>query len=168
MPRSRQRGFTLLELMVTVGIVGILASVAIPTFQLLVMRAKTAERRVVMAAVHRGVQQMYIANGSIPGGYVFGVANPAWPPTQLKRTFQPNAAGWITLRDYLEVEGACYYTYYFQAQEGPPADLYVWAAGDLDGDNLQSWKTMHFLRNVGAYVLDSESPVPGLEDAATF
>ena len=52
LPRGRSRtGFTLLELMIAVSIVGVLAAVAIPAFLTYQLRSKTAEAKTNLAAM---------------------------------------------------------------------------------------------------------------------
>ena len=48
MNRSMQKGFTLIELMIVVAIIGILAAVALPAYQDYTIRAKNSE--VILAA----------------------------------------------------------------------------------------------------------------------
>ena len=64
--RNRQSGFTLIELMIVVAIVGVLASVAIPAYSDYTVRAKVSEAVTAVAPMKASVADYYHANGSLP------------------------------------------------------------------------------------------------------
>lgn len=61
---NRSRGFTLLELMIAVVIVGILAAVAIPSYQSYVIRGKRAAAQAEMLDIANREQQYFLAERS--------------------------------------------------------------------------------------------------------
>ena len=58
-----KKAFTLIELLVVVLIIGILASVALPQYQKAVMKARTAEIKVFINGVQKGIQLYVLENG---------------------------------------------------------------------------------------------------------
>ncbi len=66
MKRSMQKGFTLIELMIVVAIIGILAAVALPAYQDYTVRAKVSEVILAASGAKTSVAESAQVNGEMP------------------------------------------------------------------------------------------------------
>lgn len=63
---KNQRGFTLIELMIVIAIIGVLAAIAIPQYQDYVTRAKVSEGLTLAAEARTAVASTFQSNGQMP------------------------------------------------------------------------------------------------------
>ena len=66
MTKKIQQGFTLIELMIVVAIIGILAAIAIPAYQDYTIRAQVTEGLSLASAVKASVAEVYADEGAWP------------------------------------------------------------------------------------------------------
>jgi prepilin-type N-terminal cleavage/methylation domain-containing protein len=132
--RRNDKGFTLIEMMITVAILGILSAIAIPNFQRYQARSRRAEAYANLASIAKTEKAYYAEYSS----YVEAAPEPGGaPPSPTKRPWTAAAeavyaaVGW-------RPEGDVFYDYEVNSTTGggcPALDCFTASAfGDADGN----------------------------------
>jgi prepilin-type N-terminal cleavage/methylation domain-containing protein len=124
MRNCRQHGFTLLELTVTITIMGMLAAVAIPAFTKYIRKAETSEVRVNLGTIAALERAWEVDHRS----YLACPAVPAEVPK--KKTKWKGSMEWTQLG--FHPDGAVQYQYEVELTD---KGFIARARGDLDGDD---------------------------------
>ena len=66
----RSRGFTLIELLIVMTIIGILASIAVPSYQRSVIRAREAVLFEDLSTLRNAIDEFYVDNAAYPESLV--------------------------------------------------------------------------------------------------
>ena len=85
MKRKVQKGFTLIELMIVVAIIGILAAIAIPQYETYTVRSKVSEGITVVKELQAGIEEGWTTNGANGVGAAINAwagANTPYVPTR--------------------------------------------------------------------------------------
>jgi type IV pilus assembly protein PilA len=109
--KAVQQGFTLIELMIVVAIIGILAAVALPAYQDYTVRAKVSEGIVLSGGIKTAIEETYQSKGATDmtcsdatscGTIGAGVVG----PTANVASVTSNSAGVITVAYNTSIVGA--------------------------------------------------------------
>ena len=159
---QNRKGFTLIELMIVVAIIGILAAVAVPGFMKYIKDSKTTEAKSNLKAIAEGASSFYQTEHTLSTGTVYtrefpnathcksaatgvtcvGVANvpgTTIPSAGTKSALDLTAEPWKSLN--FAVTAPVYYTYSYKgtaSDDSKPTSFEAQAAAKLDSAKVDS------------------------------
>ena len=95
--KRMQQGFTLIELMIVVAIIGILAAVALPAYQDYTIRARVSEGLLAASQCRTAVAEVYQTSSALPAADAWGCGEATANPTVYVASISTGATGVITV-----------------------------------------------------------------------
>ena len=152
--RASTSGFTLIELMIVVAIIGILSAVAIPAFMKYIRRSKTVEATMNIRKLFDASVAYYESEHAASSGAIVAKMFPdsiGWSPAQgscgtsvgmkcnpAAQASQWRNATWVALN--FSVDDPFYYSYQYDSGGSDATSTFAaWASGDLNKDGTYSY-----------------------------
>ena len=155
------KGFTLIELMIAVAIIGILAGISIPAFMKYMKKAKTTEALLNLRKMYDGeiayfqIDHIDSRGNANPTQFVAAGPTPSTIPGITKLLGDWNTPAWSALK--FATDGPVYYRYsVISSGTGIGSVFSAQAEGDLDGNGTTALfqRSFHF-DNVNGAIMGS-------------
>jgi type IV pilus assembly protein PilA len=161
--KKKQRGFTLIELMIVVAIIGILAAVAIPAFMDYMKKSKKTEASLQLNKIGKNAKTAFIQMAQFPQGTTATLPGTTGPCATGNTTGKyavdtswPTDSVWASLDFQIDEPNLFAYTYSGTALTAANAT----AVGDLDCDTTMITYSLNLTATNGNPAAQIYEPPP--------